>query len=807
MVRSLLAVALFAAPAAAAPTEEQDTVARVNTAIERGKNFLKAKYHPNNRWELFWLNALAPYDGGTTALATVAMLTAGERPDAEPVRSALEYLRSLPPSKTYVVALVTMALAEARRPADRTRIAANARWLIDRASRDNAGRIRGWSYPTSDSGSRPDGSNTQYALLGLYAAKQAGIDIEDSVWTQIRDLYTTTQRADGPTTGFWPYFPEKPDPSFTMTAAGVSGLVIAGMALNDDQQKLDPATGVAANCGRYAENDKLARGLNWLGRMFNWDGKPSDNGTWQYYNTYGIERVGRLSGQRFLGRIDWYRDGCARLVESQRPDGSWTRDGPGLGLDTSPVMATSFALLFLSKGRTPVLVSKLAHGEFVMAERGVLVEKGEAGGVVGWNRKHNDARNLTDFASRELFNGLPLGWQVYDPRRRPFERQEDILAEVGTLVQSPILYFNGHRRPVLNGQQKEIVKRYIEEGGFVLAEACCGSDDFAEGFRSLMEELFPDNVLKRMPPEHPVWKSFYAVPPAEFPKLECLERGCRTVVVFSPEPLAGYWEEARSMPKGKEPAATRGQQAYRLAGNVIAYATGMEPPKQKLSFTKIVDPTKEGKSPPGGFVKPAQLKLRDEPPPAPAAMRNLMGYLRDAARIDVVPDKESLSPADDDLFKYRFLYLHGRKAFSFDDAERANVKATLLGGGVLFADACCGSPAFDASFREMAAKMFPDKKLELIPDGDDLYGKALNGVEIRTVKRREKADGAGPDGGFKDLPPYLEGIKADGRWVVIYSKFDVGCALEGHKATDCLGHTRESALQLAAAAVLYSLKR
>ena len=53
----------------------------------------------------------------------------------------------------------------------------------------------------------------------------------------------------------------------------------------------------------------------------------------------------------------------------------------------------------------------------------------------------------------------------------------------------------------------------------------------------------------------------------------------------------------------------------------------------------------------------------------------------------------------------------------------------------------------------------------------------------------------------------LEGIKVDGRWVVIYSKYDVGCAIEGHKAADCLGHDKESALRIASAVVLYSLKR
>jgi len=349
-----------------------------------------------------------------------------------------------------------------------------------------------------------------------------------------------------------------------------------------------------------------------------------------------------------------------------------------------------------------------------------------------------------------------------------------------------------------------ILKKYIEEGGFVLAEACCGSPEFTAGFRALMAELFPDSKLQPMPPEHPIWRTYFAVPPTAFPKLETLDRGCRTVVVFSPEPLAGYWEETQYMAGKNAAKVNRGGQAFQLAGNVIAYATGMEPPKQRLTTRRIVGDPKRDASPPKGFVKPAQIRLAGEPPPAPAAMRNLMAHLQTVARLDVVLDKETMGPNDDELFKYKFLYLHGRKRFDWDKDDVENVKANLMAGGVLFADSCCGKPEFDAAFRAMVGKMFPDQKLEVIPATDDLYSAKLNGVAVTSVKRREKADAGG---GFKDLPPYLEGIKIDGRWAVIYSKYDVGCALEGHKSTDCLGHDRDSALRIASAAVLYALKR
>jgi hypothetical protein len=43
-------------------------------------------------------------------------------------------------------------------------------------------------------------------------------------------------------------------------------------------------------------------------------------------------------------------------------------------------------------------------------------------------------------------------------------------------------------------------------------------------------------------------------------------------------------------------------------------------------------------------------------------------------------------------------------------------------------------------------------------------------------------------------------------WIVIYSKYDIGCALDRHSSSDCLGHSHESALDVATQAVLYALK-
>jgi hypothetical protein len=58
-------------------------------------------------------------------------------------------------------------------------------------------------------------------------------------------------------------------------------------------------------------------------------------------------------------------------------------------------------------------------------------------------------------------------------------------------------------------------------------------------------------------------------------------------------------------------------------------------------------------------------------------------------------------------------------------------------------------------------------------------------------------------GGGKDFPQ-LEGIKIDGHWEIIYSKLDLGYALNRHSEAECKGYTHESALRILGNVVIYS---
>jgi hypothetical protein len=802
------------------PKVEEELVDKVRKSIEKGVKFLKdQRDRKTGTWEGLFIKVLADMEGGQTALATLALLNCGVKPDDPSVRDSLKYLSDLPPRKTYVVGLQNLVFVETRDKKYLPLIQKNADWLIETALglRNGAGKLEGWSYPGNQ---LADNSNTQYALLGLYAAKQAGVKIEDKVWRAIQDYYTRYQLVESPTSGCWAYYNSSKPPanhaSFSMTVAGVCGLIIASMGLDESEQKLDPASGVAANCGVYSSNSPIAMGMNWIGAHFDFESAKSS-----FYNIYGIERLGRLSGQRFIGRYDWYRQGCEKLIGLQKDNGSIVGS---TGIDSSAILSTSFALLFLSKGRTPVLISKFAWGDFQNRGNATFIEVPTGPqGQINWNRKHNDVRHVVEFCSRDLFNNAPLSWQVYDVRRRDFgndpnpggkSTKEKVLEEVGGLLQSPLLYINGHGKITLTPVQEEIIKTYIDEGGFVLAEACCGDPEFTRSFRDLIKKFFPDNTLRKMPPDHAIWKMFPGITPLDFPEVEVLDRGCRTVAVFSPLPLASYWEEAKYMPADSKNPADRGQKTYCLARNIVAYATGMELPKPKLSTQQVFAKGGPEQGVTRSHFKPAQLKLPGEQEPAPDALKNLMGYVRDHARLEVAMTSAVLPPSDVNLMRFKFNYLHGRKPLNLSEFDLENMRQNLQTGGLLLADAACGGyeqwKEFDKSFRETCTKLFPDRKLVVIESKDDPLFKMARqaGINLDSVRcRRELPDNKGPEPEMRNYPVFLEGIKIDGRWVVVYSKYDIGCAIEGHKAADCLGYDKDSALRIAAAVLLYSLKR
>jgi len=164
-------------------------------------------------------------------------------------------------------------------------------------------------------------------------------------------------------------------------------------------------------------------------------------------------------------------------------------------------------------------------------------------------------------------------------------------------------------------------------------------------------------------------------------------------------------------------------------------------------------------------------------------------------------------PATDEALRlYPIAYMHGRKNFAFNQAERDGLRGYVENGGVLIADACCGSTQFDASFRDMIAQTF-GKPLEKIPLTHELYNMQQLGHDVRRVSRRIPTTTQAGSLSVEESvgEPILEGIKINDRYVVIYSKYDISCALEQQNTQTCAGYSRLDAARIATNMVVYAL--
>ena len=73
------------------------------------------------------------------------------------------------------------------------------------------------------------------------------------------------------------------------------------------------------------------------------------------------------------------------------------------------------------------------------------------------------------------------------------------IATIQELLQAPIVFFNGHHAPEFNAAARQNLREYVDQGGFVIADACCGDKEFDQGFRRLMKEIFPEPELQLHP--------------------------------------------------------------------------------------------------------------------------------------------------------------------------------------------------------------------------------------------------------------------------------------------------------------------
>jgi hypothetical protein len=734
---------------------------------------------------------------GPTALATLALLNAGVSVEDPCVARALDFLRGTRErdrfSPTYEDSLLLMVFVAARDwDKDRSRIASLAKAL--EAVQTTRGAERGmWSYGHFSMGG--DNSNTQFALLGLHDAALSGVHIKRKTWEMALEHFLHDQNPDGG----WGYRTNNSRARGSMTCAGIGSLVICQQMLsNNDSQDAD---GTPQCCDRKAPSDRtLRRGVSWLEAHFRADRNPGMEREWPFYYLYGVERAGRLSAQRFFGKHDWYREGVRRLLDTQSPqDGSWA-ESPW----DEKLLGSSFALLFLSKGLAPVLINKLNYA--------TAAERAKPDELPNWNLHPNDVRNLT-----EHITTLPH-W----PRLltfQEFEMQKALAAGgLAELMQAPMLYLSGMDDPKFSEAQVRLLRAYLDQGGFILAVDNCNGSGFDRGIRKLASQLFPsaNAALKRLPPDHAIYRAEYNLDPAKT-ELWGADFGCRTSFVYSPQDVSCLWDKwpVTGSVRLNTASGIALRHSMRVGVNVVAFATGREVhDKLELPQLEAENPSETDRETSGkrdkiqrGLLQVAKLRHTGDWDAAPQALHKVLVALNRTSGVLASTAQQNLVPGDGNLPTYPLAYMHGRAAFKFSPQEVENLRKYLDGGAVLFADACCGSPQFDQSLRDLVRQLFPEQKLGPIPITHELFSSGI-GFDIRKVKRRIPKSGklTDPlDPTPQDGEPFLEGIQLKGRYCVIYSKFDISCAVERQSSVGCAGYDAHDAVRIFVNVIRYAL--
>ena len=746
----------------------------VRNALERGRQFLIAQAEPDGSFTAGGMK------GGLSALVFMTLAYMGEHPNRDYMDKGLEYLMALDADagfdkkQGYAVPIRVMGFSYLYRHllGDRKRhVALKAKEDIMRMQMGQA-TGGGWRYKLKGGGAY-DFSVTQWPILAMRDAQRAGIEFPDPTANLQRalSLYLQFQQDNGG----WYYQGKNEKPSGSMTAAGLASLFIIA-------DFLEPGSGCPCKRGASPRTTTkteraMDAALGWLGKHFDTKTNPqaekAGKGNVLYW-LYCVERVGIAAGYKHFGTHNWYKEGAAEVIKKQGKDGSWGR------LDK-----TCFALLFLCKGRAPVLFNKLKFD-------------GPDGQPGVWNAHRRDIANLTHFIEQrkeQVFH-----WQIVD-LKAPLEELHD----------APILYITAESIPAFTPEQTKKLRDFTDTGGTILFEASCGNALVRKWFLKFARDVWPEAKARPRGPEwkmvklardHGVWEAFQKLKAR--PEILGIHDGVRTSVFYSPDDISCAWQTK---------ALTQKLYLFDWGINLYTYATdgaplraklaGREPPKSD----RFTGPVKAG---PKKTLRIARAKYGGnwEAGANYRGFASLARHVKAAAGITLQVTEPTEAPfteggvAIKDLAPGVIAYLGGSRAFTLTPPEKAALKKYLAEGGFLWIEAVTGALPFDGSVRKLATEM--GWTLKMLSGSHPLLHGRMDGGEgynltagIGFRKALVKAGKAGRQ------TPRFSGIYDGEKMIGLYSPFDVVFSTTGYQAHRCRGYKTADARAVATNLAIY----
>jgi len=729
VVRIAVSALLGGLPAAAA---EGVTDAAVNAHVRQLKQILIDSQSPDGSWQ---------YGGkdqnlGLTALAILALKYAGVPNDHAVVTKGVGYILNNQSRYVYAEGLIPCALELVNHKACRNRIRYSFRYLMEvQNAGGNWGYVGGRNYY--------DNSNSQFAVLGLAAAKRCGFPDTRADVLRFRKVQAQAIRHwknSQTESGGWAYRAGKnAKANLAMTCAGIASLHLLDVHLEQPGEK----------CGEYKYDRNMQKALACLADVLSTTGVRSRG-----YSLYALERVGVFLDLRTIGEHDWYREGASAILA--RPVRQASRSG---------LVEVAFQLLFLVKGNAPVAIAKWRWSG-------------------DWNNDHGDVRAWVKWSGGEL--GKRFDWW-----------ECDLDAPQSPAAKASLVFVNGHGRFRASDAELDFLRRFLLHKGTVVAEACCGRKEFLESFKEVMcKKLFPGQParFKPIPPEHPVCSIVHDLRPADIGAFE-FRFACR-----KPKMLLLSRDISCAL-NGEKCSSKELERARKVATNLLAWALLTRKPGGKLTRRTIEAEADEvltadqlaresGKRGRKSRFAMGRLVHRGDWNADENFFPALRAALADQKAVPVFERELPIVPTSEDLFHVPFVFMNGHDDPALKPSEYLHLRTYLQNGGFVFVSSCCSSEAFDRGVRRLIRLVLPNDKLERIPPGDPLWKSPFDCA--RTPAEGTKAYTKR----FGESWSPLYGIRREGRWILVYTPIDVCCSMEGDLTDEIAAYRKSSSVKL-----------
>jgi hypothetical protein len=751
------AVLACATPALGQPiTAESIGDQHVQKAIEAIIEELYRRHDPQRFWEPETIpRGESPQQGGYTALAVLALASAGESYQDPRVREAVAHLERLPMDRFYAVAVRTILWASLP-PRYQRALAGDARLLLRSFGRQS----RSWDYSLSSP--RPtyaDNSIRQFGALALWEAAKRGIDVPEDVWRQIEGAFVDVQLADGG----WNYR-EAGGVRGSMTAAGLATLFITQDLLH--ARRSVPLTDRAQSPQERA----IANGLRWMDQNFSATENPGFDDYFFYY-LYSVERVALAGGfKRFAGE-DWYRAGAAeiirRLCRWDAETGEMivhTRmfgDGRRRAIRNNEL---AFGLMFLSRGRVPIAINKLRDES------------------IRWNNRPRDVANLVQWVREEA--AADLNWQIVDLSEEPEE-----------WLDAPMLWLASNTPPTwarsADSAEARKLRRYLDLGGMIFAVNEGTTRGFAEAIEQLGQAMYPHLQWRDLPPGHWAYNVHRPVR-ANRPRLRGLSNGVRELIILAPG------DDITAVLQAREEANAA---IYHTAANVYFYASEKNRARPRLAALAKLKPEQDVPPTPAMHARIVRARHSGIWTPEPAALERFAAWLDAVGEMRITIDDQPLDAVHELNPSPQLVIVSGIDEHAFTDAERGAVRAYVQQGGVILFETIGGVGGFARSAETMAGTIFhrPAQSLlrHRVITGEHLPGAvSLSRVEYRPYTMHLL--------GSLDTVPRLRGMEVGGEVRLLFSRDDLSHALLDQPCWGISGYSPATARRMLRNVILHA---